>query len=67
MTRTADADSGSRWEHCERRADDPPLTVPAPDVVHAGRLFCFTGVFEFGPRIQCHEAVVSRGGEAIKG
>lgn len=44
-----------------------PLSIPAPQIIHPGRSFCFTGVFEFGSRADCHEAVVARGGEAAKG
>lgn len=44
-----------------------PLTVPAPEIIHPGRSFCFTGVFEFGSRAQCHEAVLQRGGVPAKG
>lgn len=43
-----------------------PLTVPPPPVIHRGRRFCFTGVFEFGSRAQCHQAVLERGGEPLK-
>lgn len=44
-----------------------PLTVPAPEILYLGRSFCFTGVFEFGSRADCHEAVLERGGEPAKG
>lgn len=44
-----------------------PLTAPAPEIIYSGRSFCFTGVFEFGSRAQCHEAVMERGGEPAKG
>src|SRR5574338_1272354 len=44
-----------------------PLTVPAPEIIHPGRSFCFTGVFEFGSRADCHEAVLGLGGEPTKG
>jgi NAD-dependent DNA ligase len=44
-----------------------PLTAPAPEILHPGRSFCFTGVFEFGSRADCHEAVMARGGEPAKG
>lgn len=43
-----------------------PLTIPAPEIVFSGRSFCFTGVFEFGARSLCHEAVIARGGEPAK-
>lgn len=44
-----------------------PLTAPAPEILYPGRSFCFTGVFEFGSRADCHEAVLARGGEPAKG
>lgn len=44
-----------------------PLTAPAPEILYPGRSFCFTGVFEFGSRTECHEAVMARGGEPAKG
>ena len=31
-----------------------PLTAPAPEILYPGRSFCFTGVFEFGSRADCH-------------
>lgn len=43
--------------------DPVPLTVPAPPIVHYGRRFCFTGVFEFGSRCKCHGLVLALGGE----
>ena len=44
-----------------------PLTAPAPEILYPGHSFCFTGVFEFGSRADCHEAVLARGGEPAKG
>lgn len=44
-----------------------PLTAPAPEILYPGRSFCFTGVFEFGSRADCHEAVLAHGGEPAKG
>lgn len=44
-----------------------PLTAPAPDLVFPGHSFCFTGVFEFGSRADCHQAVMTLGGEPAKG
>lgn len=44
-----------------------PLTVPAPPIVHFGRSFCFTGVFECGSRSKCHELVLALGGGPAKG
>ena len=44
-----------------------PLTSPAPEIVFQGKSFCFTGVFEFGSRAECHHAVITKGGEPAKG
>lgn len=44
-----------------------PLDQPAPSVVFDNRSFCFTGVFDFGPRATCQAAVVERGGIAASG
>lgn len=43
-----------------------PLTSPAPDIMFEGKSFCFTGVFEFGTRAECHHAVITKGGEPAK-
>lgn len=43
-----------------------PLTSSASPVVYPGRSFCFAGVFEFGCRAECHEAVIASGGEPVK-
>lgn len=40
-----------------------PLTQPAPDIVFAGKTFCFTGTFAFGERKDCQAAVVRLGGK----
>ena len=47
--------------------DDLPDTVeifddPAPAIVFAERTFCLTGVFYFGSRLKCEQAVTERGG-----
>jgi hypothetical protein len=39
-----------------------PFDDPAPKVSIAGSVFSFTGLFDFGSRRECREAVVSRGG-----
>lgn len=44
-----------------------PLSDPLPPVVIPARTFCFTGVFEFGPRAACQQAVIERGGAALNG
>lgn len=44
-----------------------PLTTPAPAVVFADKSFCFTGVFDFGSRAECQQAVTQRGGIAADG
>lgn len=44
-----------------------PLDNPPPAVVIPNRCFCFTGAFDFGTRAECHAAIESRGGTALKG
>lgn len=39
-----------------------PIDTPAPDVLFEQHSFCFTGVFDFGPRAQCQSAITERGG-----
>ncbi|WP_265948331.1 BRCT domain-containing protein [Dechloromonas sp. A34] len=39
-----------------------PLNTPAPPVTIEGHSFCFTGVFDFGKRADCHGAIEQRGG-----
>ncbi|MER9593190.1 BRCT domain-containing protein [Mesorhizobium australicum] len=39
-----------------------PLCDPAPTLTFAGRLYCFTGTFNYGQRKFCEQAVVDRGG-----
>ncbi|SEP38072.1 BRCA1 C Terminus (BRCT) domain-containing protein [Rhodospirillales bacterium URHD0017] len=39
-----------------------PLDNPEPVLVFAGRHYCFTGTFSFGPRKACENAVIERGG-----
>lgn len=41
-----------------------PLSDPPPNVVFAGRTFCFTGTFVYGRRKNCELAVIERGGFA---
>lgn len=43
-----------------------PIDEPEPPVTIAEHSFCFTGVFDFGSRAACHDAVDSRGGIAVK-
>lgn len=50
-----------------RLASTLPLNIPAPTLQFADRSFCFTGVFEFGTRADCHEAVERQGGMPAKG
>jgi NAD-dependent DNA ligase len=38
-----------------------PLCKPPPEMDFAGRLYAFTGTFEFGQRKACEKAVVARG------
>ncbi|MEP7073420.1 MAG: hypothetical protein ABI727_04485 [Nitrosospira sp.] len=44
-----------------------PIDDPAPDIIFDSRTFCFTGVFDYGPRNECLETVTQRGGIAAKG
>lgn len=44
-----------------------PFDDPLPEISIAGKCFCFTGRFEFGPRSQCQQAVVSRGASVTDG
>ena len=39
-----------------------PINQPAPDIIIPARSFCFTGVFDFGSRQDCHQAIEARGG-----
>jgi hypothetical protein len=51
------------------RPDAPttlPLTDPAPHVEYAGRTFCLTGTFVFGPRRLVITAVQDQGGRVIE-
>ncbi|MER9232900.1 BRCT domain-containing protein [Mesorhizobium sp. M0622] len=41
-----------------------PLCRPAPTLTFAGRLYCFTGTFNFGQRKHCEQAIADRGGFA---
>jgi NAD-dependent DNA ligase len=43
-----------------------PLTAPAPAVQLLGKTFCFTGVFDFGSRADCHAAIEDLGGIPAK-
>lgn len=44
-----------------------PINTPAPEIVFEDRSFCFTGVFDFGPRAKCQEAIALRNGIAAPG
>lgn len=39
-----------------------PLTQPPPRVSFAGRIFVFTGNFEFGEKSECERATIDKGG-----
>jgi NAD-dependent DNA ligase len=39
-----------------------PFDDPLPDISIQGKIFCFTGAFDYGSRSECRQAVVSRGG-----
>lgn len=41
-----------------------PLTIPEPEIVVENRSFCFTGVFQYGSRADCINAVETRQGKA---
>lgn len=41
-----------------------PLCDPAPILTFTGRLYCFTGTFNFGQRKHCEQAIVDRGGRS---
>ncbi|QKC83462.1 NAD-dependent DNA ligase [Mesorhizobium sp. NZP2077] len=41
-----------------------PLSDPAPTLTFTGRLYCFTGTFNFGQRKYCEQAIVDRGGSS---
>lgn len=47
--------------------NDLPLCDPAPELICASRSFVFTGVMAFGPRKECQQIVLDRGGEIAKG
>lgn len=40
-----------------------PLDDPAPQVEFSGKRFCFTGLFTFGKRSECEQAVRDRGAD----
>lgn len=44
-----------------------PLDDPAPNIIVPDREFCFTGVFSFGSRRECTDAVIRLGGIPANG
>lgn len=44
-----------------------PLNSPPPEITFTNRRFCFTGIFEYGTRDDCINAVIKRGGEPTNG
>lgn len=44
-----------------------PLNTPQPPIDFTGRSFCFTGVFDFGSRNECHAATEGLGGIPAQG
>jgi NAD-dependent DNA ligase len=42
-----------------------PLTIPAPQIIFAGKVFCFTGAFQSGSRRWCEEQIEKRGGSSV--
>lgn len=63
---------GSPWPGDARQAreeiaaqilkDASPFDAPQPAITFAGKVFLFTGKFEFGTRTKCQQAVRERGG-----
>ncbi|MER9910887.1 BRCT domain-containing protein [Mesorhizobium sp. M0050] len=39
-----------------------PLCDPPPNLTFSGRVYCFTGTFNFGQRKYCEQAIADRGG-----
>ena len=37
-----------------------PIDTPSPDILFEQHSFCFTGVFDFGPRAKCQSAITER-------
>lgn len=56
-----------REEGGELTPSSLPLDTPQPALHFEQKSFCFTGVFDFGSRADCHSAVEARGGIAAKG
>ena len=48
------------------KATTLPLCSPPPKLSFDGQIYCFTGVFNFGKRKICEEAVIDRGASAGK-
>lgn len=44
-----------------------PIDQPAPPITIGGHSFCFTGVFDYGSRAKCEQAVSERSGIAANG
>jgi NAD-dependent DNA ligase len=44
------------------RSTSLPLNQPAPAIEYAGKTFCLTGRFVFGPVIECEETIREMGG-----
>lgn len=44
-----------------------PIDQPEPAITIDGHSFCFTGVFDYGSRAECQQAVSDRGGIAASG
>ncbi len=51
----------------ERLPASLPVNQPQPPIQFEKHSFCFTGVFEYGSRADCHAATESRGGTPAKG
>ena len=44
-----------------------PVDDPAPTILFESRSFCFTGVFDYGRRADCVDAIAKRGGKEAGG
>lgn len=52
--------------HAQKAPATLPLNLPPPALNIPGHSFCFTGVFDFGSRADCHAAIEARGGTTAK-
>lgn len=52
---------------CDILLDGSPFDDPLPDINVVGTVFCFSGKFEFGTRVDCQAAVSALGGKYSDG